>query len=77
NERVFRAVAEAGVPHLVYASSVGAYGPGPKGRAVPESHPTTGVPTSHYAAQKAEVEAILDRVQAEHPELLVTRLRPG
>ena len=77
NERVFRAVAEAGVPHLVYASSVGAYGPGPKGRAVPESHPTTGVPTSHYAAQKAEVESILDRVQAEHPELLVTRLRPG
>lgn len=77
NERVFRAVAEAGVPHLVYASSVGAYGPGPKDRAVDESHPTTGVPTSHYAAQKAEVESILDRVAADHPDLLVTRLRPG
>ena len=77
NERVFRAVAEAGVPHLVYASSVGAYGPGPKDRAVDESHPTTGVPSSHYAAQKAEVESILDRVAAEHPGMLVTRLRPG
>lgn len=28
--RVFDAVAEAGVPALVYASSVGAYSPGPK-----------------------------------------------
>ncbi|WP_343282052.1 NAD-dependent epimerase/dehydratase family protein [Micrococcus sp. 2A] len=77
NERVFRAAAAAGVPHLVYASSVGAYGPGPKHVAVDESHPTTGVPTSHYAAQKAEVETVLDRVQAENPRMLVTRLRPG
>ncbi|MBD4383657.1 epimerase, partial [Xanthomonas citri pv. citri] len=36
-----------------------------------------GVPTSHYAAQKAEVESILDRVQAEHSEVLATGLRPG
>ncbi|MCG7421323.1 NAD-dependent epimerase/dehydratase family protein [Micrococcus sp. ACRRV] len=77
NERVFRAAAAAGVPHLVYASSVGAYGPGPKDVRVDESHPTTGVPTSHYAAQKAEVETILDRVAAEHPRMLVSRLRPG
>nr|WP_282442610.1 MULTISPECIES: NAD-dependent epimerase/dehydratase family protein [unclassified Micrococcus] len=77
NERVFRAAAAAGVPHLVYASSVGAYGPGPKDAAVDESHPTTGVPTSHYAAQKAEVESILDRVEEGSPEMLVTRLRPG
>src|SRR5438093_1107326 len=32
--RVFRAVAEAAVPALVYASSVGAYSPGPKDRLV-------------------------------------------
>src|SRR5919204_5749272 len=31
--RVFRAVAEAGAPALVYAASVGAYSPGPKDRA--------------------------------------------
>src|SRR3712207_3532831 len=30
--RVFRAVGEAGVPALVYASSIGAYSPGPKDR---------------------------------------------
>lgn len=77
NERVFQAAAAAGVPHLVYASSVGAYGPGPKDRAVDESHPTTGTPTSHYAAQKAEVEDLLDQVERENPNMLVTRLRPG
>src|SRR5919199_2475507 len=42
SERVFRAVAEAGVRALVYASSVGAYSPGPKDRAVDESWPTDG-----------------------------------
>ena len=77
NRRVFEAAAAAGVPHLVYASSVGAYGPGPKDRPVDESHPTTGTPTSHYASQKAEVESILDDVEGEHPGMLVTRLRPG
>lgn len=75
--RVFGAAVAAGVPHLVYASSVGAYGPGPKDRAVDETHPTTGVRTSHYSVLKAEVETILDRVEREHPEMLVTRLRPG
>ncbi|WOO98958.1 NAD-dependent epimerase/dehydratase family protein [Micrococcus terreus] len=77
NERVFQAAAAAGVPHLVYASSVGAYGPGPKDRAVDESHPTTGTPSSHYAAQKAEVEDLLDQLERENPDMLVTRLRPG
>src|SRR5687767_7477438 len=40
SERVFDAAVRAGVPKLVYASSVGAYSPGPKDRAVDESHPT-------------------------------------
>src|SRR5206468_927620 len=56
SDRVFRAVAEAGVPSLVYASSVGAYSPGPKDRRVDESWPTHGIPTSFYARHKAEVE---------------------
>jgi UDP-glucose 4-epimerase len=77
SERVFRAVAEAGVPALVYASSVGAYSPGPKDRPVDESWPTEGTPTSFYARQKAEVESMLDRFQLERPEIRVVRLRPG
>ncbi|MDQ4040692.1 MAG: NAD-dependent epimerase/dehydratase family protein, partial [Actinomycetota bacterium] len=75
--RVFRAVADAGVPALVYASSVGAYSPGPKDRAVDESWPTDGVKTSFYARDKAEVERVLDRFEAEHPAVRVVRLRPG
>ena len=77
SERVFRAVAEAGVPALVYASSVGAYSPGPKDREVDESWPTEGTPTSFYARHKAEVETLLDRFQLERPETRVARLRPG
>jgi len=77
SERVFRAVGEAGVPSLVYASSVGAYSPGPKDRRVDESWPTEGTPTSFYARHKAEVEALLDRLQLERPETRVVRLRPG
>jgi len=77
SERVFRAVGEAGVPALVYASSVGAYSPGPKDRPVDESWPTAGTPTSFYARHKAEVESILDRFQLERPETRVVRLRPG
>jgi nucleoside-diphosphate-sugar epimerase len=77
SERVFRAIAEAGVPSLVYASSVGAYSPGPKGRRVDESWPTEGTPSSCYARHKAEVERLLDRFQLERPEVRVVRLRPA
>ncbi len=77
SERVFRAAAEAGVGALVYASSVGAYSPGPKDRRVDESWPTGGIPTSFYSRHKAAVERLLDRLEADRPELRVVRLRPG
>jgi UDP-glucose 4-epimerase len=77
SERVFSAVATAGVPALVYASSIGAYSPAPKDRAVDESWPTGGIETSFYSRHKAEVETILDRFEAEHPGRRVVRLRPG
>lgn len=77
SERVFRAVAEAGVPKLVYASSVGAYSAGPKDRAVDESHPIEGIASSFYSRHKAAVERKLDRFEAEHSGVAVTRLRPA
>jgi UDP-glucose 4-epimerase len=77
SERVFRAVSEAGVPKLVYASSVGAYSPGPKDRAVDESHPTNGIPTSFYSRHKAAVEHILDKFERGNPDVQVIRLRPA
>jgi UDP-glucose 4-epimerase len=75
--RVFRATAEAGVPALVYASSVGAYSPGPKDTRVDENWPTNGVGTSFYATHKAEVERLLDAFEREHPGVRAVRLRPG
>jgi UDP-glucose 4-epimerase len=77
SERVFRATVDAGVPALVYASSVGAYSPGPKDRLVDESWATDGIETSFYSRHKAAVERQLDRLEREQPELRVVRLRPG
>ena len=75
--RVFASAAAAGVPTVVYASSIGAYAPGPKDRGVDESWPTTGITSSFYARHKAEVERLLDRFEDEHPATRVVRLRPG
>jgi UDP-glucose 4-epimerase len=75
--RVFKAVGAAGVPVLVYASSVGAYSPGPKDRRVDETWPVDGMLTSFYARHKAEVEHRLDRFEREAGDVRVVRLRPG
>ena len=77
SRRVFEAAGRVGVPALLYSSSVGAYSPGPKDRAVDESWPTDGIETSFYSRHKAEVERILDRFQAEHDEMRVVRMRPA
>ena len=77
SRRLFRAVADAGVPLLVYASSVGAYSPGPKDRFVDETWPTDGIPSSFYSRHKAALERDLDLLEREHPDLRVIRMRPG
>src|SRR3954471_14619624 len=75
--RVFEAVGRAGVPAIVYASSIGTYAPGPKDRGVDESWPTTGIDSSFYSRHKVAVERELDSFSAAHPEVRVVRLRPG
>jgi nucleoside-diphosphate-sugar epimerase len=75
--RVFQAVAEAGVPVLVYASSVGAYSPGPPDRPVDESWSTHGWPTAAYTVEKAYLERFLDGFERQHLSLRVVRLRPA
>jgi nucleoside-diphosphate-sugar epimerase len=77
SERVFAAAVQAGVRTIVYASSVGAYSPGPKDRLVDESWPTEGIATSFYARHKAAVERMLDQLERERPELRIVRLRPA
>jgi UDP-glucose 4-epimerase len=77
SERLFRAAVEAKVPALLYASSVGAYSPGPKDRFVDESWPTDGISSSFYARHKAAVERQLDRLEREQPGTRVVRMRPA
>jgi UDP-glucose 4-epimerase len=77
SRRVFDAAAKAGVPALIYASSIGAYAPGPSGAAVDESWPTTGVPSSFYSRHKAATERLLDAFESAHADVRVVRLRPA
>jgi nucleoside-diphosphate-sugar epimerase len=77
SRRVFRAALDAAVPTLVHASSVGVYSADQDGRLVDESWPRDGIPTSEYSRDKAHVEALLDTIEAEHPQLRVVRLRPS
>jgi nucleoside-diphosphate-sugar epimerase len=75
--RVFAAAAEAQVPAIVYASSIGAYSPGPKDRLVDESWPTEGISSSFYSRHKVAVERLLDQLEREQPQVRVVRMRPA
>jgi nucleoside-diphosphate-sugar epimerase len=76
--RVFDAVAAAGVPALVYASSIGAYSARPDDdRPVDEDWPTHGIATSGYSREKAYVERVLDAFELANPRVRVVRLRPA
>lgn len=76
-EHMLAAAERAGVGHVVCASSVGAYSAAPKDRRTVEDWPTRGIPGSHYSIHKAEQERLLDRFAEEHPDVTVSRLRPG
>ena len=77
SRRVFKAAAVAKVPRLVYASSVGAYSPGPKHATSTSRTPREGSRSSFYSRHKAEVESVLDEFEADHANVSVARLRPG
>lgn len=73
---VFEAAAAAGVRSVVYASSVGAYAPGP-GRQVDETWPTHSMPTAAYGREKAYLERYLDGYEPRHEAVRVVRMRPS
>jgi nucleoside-diphosphate-sugar epimerase len=74
---VMEAVASAGVSQLVYASSVGTYAASSKKHRRDESWPVWGIRQSSYSQQKALNEYALDVFETAHPDIVVTRLRPG
>ncbi len=74
----FRAAIACGVRRIVYASSVAAYGVVPSlPTPVTEDAPRTRQPGFWYACAKFDVEAMLDALEREHPDLSVARLRPA
>lgn len=75
SRRVFEAVSRNRVPTLVYASSVGVYGPGAAGTTVSEDWPADGVVSSSYSRHKAEVEALIGTMA--WPGTRVVSLRPA
>ena len=76
-KNVLEAAAAAGVRQVVVASSVGTYKSGPKGRRVDEGFSTKGLRRSSYSRHKAENERAMTAFEAAHPDVTVTRLRPG
>ncbi len=73
----FREAAAAGVRRFVYASSVSAYGfhaDNPVG--MTEDWPTRPADRLFYAQEKAELEQLLEREAAAHPEMELYLLRP-
>lgn len=73
--RVAQAAAQAGAKHLIVATSWAAYSPVDDDVPRPETAPTLGIPRSHYSADKAAQEAVLDEIQAQYPNLVITRMR--
>lgn len=75
---VVEAAARAGVPRLVYTSSVVAYGAHPDNDLpLTESSPLRGTPGFPYAEHKLEVERWLWPWLEDHPELTAAVLRPA
>jgi ferritin-like metal-binding protein YciE/nucleoside-diphosphate-sugar epimerase len=77
SRRVFDAVAAAGVPKLIYASTVGAYSTAPKNRLVDEDWPLGGSESSFHARYKTTIEGHLDAFELLAPNTKVVRLRPA
>lgn len=77
SRNVLQAAAAAGIPHILYASSMAAYGLLP-GHPVPitEDSPRYLQDDFPYCAAKYRVEAMLDDLQRAHPQLVITRFRP-
>jgi nucleoside-diphosphate-sugar epimerase len=77
-KNVFRAAAAAGVRHIVYSSSIAAYGTMP-GHPVPivETTPRRYHHAMPYAAAKFRLEEFLDGFEQEHPNIVLTRFRPN
>jgi UDP-glucose 4-epimerase len=79
SQNVFRSAIEAGVPQVVYASSIASYGirPEHRGRVLAEDTPRLGSDAFYYSRHKAMVERWLDELEPTAPSTRIARLRPS
>jgi UDP-glucose 4-epimerase len=74
---VLKASAKAGVKQVLYTSSTTAYGFYPDNdRPLTEESPLRGNGDMTYAKNKKEIEAIMAQFIKEHPDIIVSILRP-
>jgi UDP-glucose 4-epimerase len=77
SKNVFDLTAKAGVPKLIFTSSVVAYGLHPDNPPqLSEKMPLRPNEGLYYSRAKAELERYLDHLATKHPEMTITRLRP-
>lgn len=79
SRNVFQAAATVGIKHIIYTSSIAAYGFVPSiPELISENFPIQGQYNTgfYYPYTKAIVERELDQFEKKHPEILITRLRP-
>jgi UDP-glucose 4-epimerase len=76
-QNVLDAAAEAGIGHVLVASSTTAYGAWPD-NPVPlrEEHPVRGMPNYEYARDKTEIDRMCQLWAAKHPDREMTVVRP-
>jgi len=78
SRNVLEACLACGAGKIIYASSGAAYGYHPDNPLwLAEDHPLRGNPEFAYSDHKRQVEEMLARWRAEHPELKQLILRPG
>ncbi|MDP9228856.1 MAG: NAD-dependent epimerase/dehydratase family protein [Actinomycetota bacterium] len=71
------AASEAGVEHVLSISSASAYGAWPDNpKPIAEDWPVRGAPDFSYARDKAEADRVCQLWAAQHPEAVMTIVRP-
>ena len=78
SRNVFNSAVKAGVKKIIHASSIAAYGTF-KDNPIPifEEHPLKLMkPKFYYNETKYLVEKILDQIESDNPNIIVTRFRP-
>ncbi len=78
SKNIFNAAAKAGVKHILYTSSIAAYGADPTHKLpLEEDSPLKPNEDWYYSRAKGAVERFLNEFEQEYPDIKITRFRPA